>query len=276
MDQNAKHSRALHVASEAARVAGAHIMQELPHIKPDDVKEKGPGDFVTQVDHTAERLIKERILKDFPNDAILSEEAGGGIPDAAELWVVDPLDGTSNFIHHFPLFCVSIAFTLNRRAEVAAVYDPVHDELFTGKRNEGAWLNDTPIAVSPCRDLSKAFIATGFPSRYKEEADNYVRQFRNISGAVAGIRRGGSAALDLAYVACGRFDGFWEPRLSPWDMAAGVLLINAAGGITTDERGHPWGLSSRGIIAGNPDIHPHLVRLLTAHVPIERRNRRGG
>ena len=257
------HADALRVAIEAAREAGAYIMQELPRIKPEDIEEKGPADVVTRVDHTAESMINERIHKHYPQDAILSEEAGGTAPDAEVLWVVDPLDGTKNFVHHFPLFSVSIALMIRRQPEVAVIYDPVHDELFTAQRGSGVWLNGAPIRVSTCQGIVHAYIGTGFPSRYKEEADQYMRQFKQVFCASAGLRRGGSAALDLAYVACGRFDGFWEPRLSPWDMAAGVLLITAGGGVATDERGEPWSLSARGIITGNPATHPHLVTLVT-------------
>lgn len=257
------HAAAMRVAIEAAREAGAYIMQELPRIKPEDIEEKGPADFVTRVDRTAENLINQAIRKEFPQDAILSEEAGGNVPDAEVLWVVDPLDGTTNFVHRFPLFCVSIALMIRRQPEVAVIYDPVHDELFTAQRESGLRLNDASIGVSTCSEMIHAYIGTGFPARYKEEADQYVRQFKQVFCASAGLRRGGSAALDLAYVACGRFDGFWEPRLSPWDMAAGVLLITAAGGVVSDERGQPWSLSAQGVIAGNPAIHSHLLNLLT-------------
>jgi len=264
MDWQLKLSRALRVATEAARYAGAHLMHEFSRVGPEDAVEKGPGDFVTKTDRESERLIKQRIRMDFPDDVILSEEAGGPVPDSEFLWLVDPLDGTTNFIHRFPFFCVSIAFTANRRPEVGVIYDPLHDDIFTCKRDEGVWLNGSPILVSSCADPARAYVATGFPSRFREEADGYARGFRNVLTSVSGLRRGGSAALDLAYVACGRFDGFWEPRLASWDMAAGALLVETAGGVVSDESGKAWNFSSRGIIAGNPAIHPFLVRLLTA------------
>jgi myo-inositol-1(or 4)-monophosphatase len=261
-DRQLRLSRALRLAVDAARSAGRIMMREAGRIRPEDASRKGPRDFVTEIDRECERLIRRRIHKGFPSDAILSEEKGGKMPHAEYLWLVDPLDGTVNYMHRFPLFCVSIAMAVNQKIEIGVVYDPVHDELFSCKRNEGARLNDEPIAVSGCRDMARAYVATGFPSRFKDEADRYVKGFRKVLTSVAGLRRAGSAALDLAYVACGRFDGFWEPRLFPWDMAAGVLLIETAGGIVTNESGKPWTLSSRGVITGNRRVHGHLTRLL--------------
>jgi len=264
MEWHVRLSRALRTATEASREAGALILQELSGLKPQNKKKKGPSDFVTRVDRASERLILDRIRREFPDDHILSEEAGGTAPgaDVEDLWVVDPLDGTSNFIHRFPLFCVSIAYCQRGRPVVGAIFDPVHQELFSCKRDEGVWLNGAPVNVSDVTDLGPAYIATGFPARFKREAEPYFRQFRAVFEAVAGLRRGGSAALDLAYVACGRFDGFWEPRLSPWDMAAGMLMVEAGGGVVSSEAGQPWSLDAKGIIAGNPDLHPKLVELL--------------
>lgn len=262
MEWHQRLSRALRTAADASKEAGTLIMQELSRLTPKDIQEKGPSDFVTRVDKASEKMIMERIRKEFPQDAILGEESGGPIPDAEDLWVVDPLDGTSNYIHHFPLFCVSIAYCNRGRPVVGAIFDPVHQELFTCKRDEGIWLNGAPVGVSPVREIGQAYIATGFPARFKRDAEPYFRQFRAVFEAVAGLRRGGSAALDLAYVACGRFDGFWEPRLSPWDMAAGMVMIEAAGGIVSDQAGGAWSLDARGIIAANPDLHGDLVKLL--------------
>ncbi len=270
MEWNQRLSRALRTATDAAREAGTLVMQELAGLKPKDIEEKGPSDFVTRVDRASEALILDRIRREFPADKVLSEEAGGAVPDAEDLWVVDPLDGTSNFIHRFPLFCVSIAYCNRGRPEVGVIFDPVHQELFTCKRNEGIWLNGAPIGVSTQADPGKAFIATGFPARFKPEAAAYFAQFRAVFEAVSGLRRGGSAALDLAYVACGRFDGFWEPRLAPWDMAAGMLMVESAGGMVSDEAGGAWSLAAKGIIAANPDIFPKLTSLLRVEAAASR------
>jgi len=263
MDWHIKLSRALRVATEAAREAGALILKELPLITAAEADEKNPGDFVTRVDKGAERIIMDRIRSAFPGDAVMSEETASGLPDAPDLWLVDPLDGTTNYMHHFPLFCVCIAYAVNRRPEIGVIYDPLHNDLFTCKRDEGVWHNGAPMSVSECREMKYAYVTTGLPSRFKEEADDFVRGFKNVFLGSAAVRRTGSAGLDLAYVACGRFDAFWEPRLSAWDMAAGSLLVTAAGGIVTDENGGPWSIQSRGIIAGNPAIHPEILKLVT-------------
>lgn len=263
MDWHDKLTKALSVATEAARDAGLYVMQELPGLRDRDISEKGPGDFVTKIDHASEAMIRGRIARDFPKDGFLAEESGGDMPDAECVWVVDPLDGTNNYIHRFPHFSVSIAMLVDGRPEVGVIYDPTHNQLFACKRSEGVWLNDVPITASRCREMGKAFVGTGFPSRYREQAGEYARQFRAVLEKVSAVRRSGSAALDLAYVACGRYDGFWEPRLGAWDMAAGALLVGAAGGIVTDEAGKPWEIGSKGVIAGNRFIHPELVRLVS-------------
>jgi len=255
-------SRAMRVAEEAARAAGDHILGEFRRLDPAEVEEKGPNDFVTRVDHEAERLIVDIIRKEFPDHRILAEESGGNIHNAGGLWLVDPLDGTTNFIHGFPVFCVSVAFALEGRSEVGVIYDPVHSETFSCKRDEGMWLNGAPVSVSQVTDLSRAYIGTGFASRYKDELGPWLGQLNDVCAAVSGIRKAGAAALDLAYVACGRFDAFWEPHLSPWDMAAGTLMVEAAGGRISDESGNPWKLGSHGIIAANADLHAPLLALL--------------
>jgi myo-inositol-1(or 4)-monophosphatase len=263
MDWHIKLSRAMRVATEAAREAGALMLKELPLITAAEADQKGPGDFVTRVDRESERIIRDRISKAFPGDAIMSEETGSGMPEAADLWIVDPLDGTTNYMHHFPQFCVCIAYAVNRRPEIGVIYDPLHNDLFTCKRDEGVWHNGTPMAVSDCHEMKYAYVTTGLPSRFKDQADDFMRGFKNVFLGSAAVRRTGSAGLDLAYVAAGRFDAFWEPRLSPWDMAAGSLLVTAAGGIVTDENGGPWSIQSRGIIAGNPTIHAEILKLVT-------------
>jgi len=263
MDWHIKLSSALQVAVSAAREAGAMILKELPSITAEEADEKNPGDFVTRVDKASEKIVRDRIQNAFPGDAIMSEETASGMPEAPDLWLVDPLDGTTNYMHHFPQFCVSIAYAVDRRPEIGVIYDPLHDDLFTCKRDEGVWHNGKSMAVSRCREMKYAYVTTGLPSRFKEEADGFMKGFKNVFLSAGGIRRTGSAGLDLAYTACGRFDAFWEPRLSPWDMAAGELLVRTAGGIVTDENGGPWNIQSRGIIAGNPAIHAEVLRLVT-------------
>jgi myo-inositol-1(or 4)-monophosphatase len=255
-------SRALRVSEEAARAAGDHIMGEFRRLSPAEVEEKGPHDFVTRVDHEADKLIVDRLRKEFPDHKIVAEESGGSLHHTGGLWLVDPLDGTTNFIHGFPMFCVSVAFAIEGRTEVGTIYDPVHGEMFACKRDEGMWLNSSPVSVSQVNDLSRAFVGTGFASRYKKELGPWMGQLNDVCTAVSGIRKAGAAALDLAYVACGRFDAFWEPHLSAWDMAAGSLMVEAAGGRVSDEAGNPWKLGSRGIIAANADLHAPLVSIL--------------
>jgi myo-inositol-1(or 4)-monophosphatase len=258
-----KMSRALRVASEAARETGNWVRQELPRLQPGEITEKGPRDFVTRLDQGAEKLLMDRIRKEFPGDAILSEETAGAIPTADEFWVMDPIDGTNNLIHRYPRWCVGIAFLARGRPEIAAVYDAIHDELFTCKRDEGVWLNGAPISVSTVADIAKAFVVTGLPAKCRDDLPAWLAGFGRVSQAVMTTRKSGSAILDLAYVACGRFDGYWEPKLSPWDMAAGSLLVEAAGGVVTDDLGQPWTLSAPGILAANADLHPKLLRLIS-------------
>ncbi len=259
-------SRALRVASEAAREAGAYIRREAGTLKPGDVAEKGPLDFVTRVDKGAEALILDAIRRNFPEDAILSEEQGGDLPNAEHLWVVDPLDGTNNFIHGISRFAVSIAFAASGRPEIGAIYDPIRDELFACKRDEGVWLNGTIIGVSRTTDLASATVGAGLPTRHRDLLPSWLEQFARVARAVGTTRKTGSAALDLACVASGRYDAYWEPRLSPWDMAAGAVLVEAAGGIVTDDRGGPWTLGATGIIAANPDLHPRITQLIAPEV----------
>ncbi len=264
-------AKALQVASECARDAGKFVLHEMHSLRPEDVAQKAPRDLVTRVDRASEEMILGRLRKEFPDDMMLCEESGGGSPQDEHLWIVDPLDGTRNFVHRYPFFCVSIAHAVNGRVEVGAIYDPTHDELFACKRDEGVWLNGAPIGVSTCADFGQAFVCTGFPARFQSEMDEYLKQFSAVARAAAGIRRSGSAALDLAYVACGRFDAYFEPRLAPWDMAAGGLLVEVAGGTVTDLDGRPWSLDGGGILAANADLHAPLLTVLrtaSAAVPV--------
>lgn len=262
MTPGSRYAREFEIASLAAREAGLRMLAERAELDMDDIAEKGPNDFVTGADKALERLIRERIAGVFPDDMFLGEESGGEKPGSGRLWIVDPIDGTTNFIHRIPFSCVSIGLAVDGAVQVGAIYDPFQDELFAGLRDAGAWLNGVDMRVSSCAEVRRALIATGFPSRFKESMGAYLEQFGAVSRAAAGVRRAGSAALDLAYVACGRFDGFWEPRLSAWDMAAGALLVEIAGGITGDQEARPWTLEARGIIAANERIYPELSGLL--------------
>lgn len=259
-------ARVLRVATDAAREGGELIQREAGKLTPRDIQEKGPLDFVTRVDKAAEAVILARIAAAFPDDAILSEEAGGGPPGAEHLWVVDPLDGTNNFIHGISRYAVSIAFATKGRPEVGVIFDPIRNEMFACKRDEGVWLNDVPIGVSRTSDLARATVAGGLPTRHRDLLPAWLEQFSRVARAVGTTRKTGSAALDLACVACGRYDAYWEPRLAPWDMAAGAVLVEAAGGRITDDRGGPWTLGATGIIAANPDLARRLTAIIAPEV----------
>ncbi len=267
MTRGGELDRALEVAAGAARKAGLSMLDRRAALGPADIAEKGPNDFVTAADKALERMIRDRIGEAFPADSFLGEEGGGSKEAAGRLWIVDPIDGTTNFIHRIPFTCVSIGLAVDGLMQIGVIYDPAHDELFSSLRGGGAWLNGGEIRVSCCAEIGRALIGTGFPSRFKESMEDYLRQFGAVSRSAAGVRRAGSAALDLAYVACGRFDGFWEPRLSAWDMAAGSLLVEAAGGIARAQDGEPWSLDARGIVAANERIFPDFSRLLGIRRP---------
>jgi myo-inositol-1(or 4)-monophosphatase len=213
------------------------------------------------VDHAAERIIVDILLKAYPDHAVLAEESGAS-GESEYTWIIDPLDGTTNFIHGFPQYAVSIALRHRDLITQAVVYDPTRNELFTATRGRGAFLNERRIRVSRRDRLNESLIGTGFPFRSLEHLDDYVRMFKAITEHTAGIRRPGAAALDLAYVAAGRLDGFWEIGLSPWDMAAGSLLILEAGGLVSNFDGDPGYLDDGHIVCGAPKIFPPLLQLV--------------
>lgn len=257
----------VNIAVKAARQAGNIIIRFLDRRDELTVTSKAPNDFVTEADQRAEQEIVSVIRKAFPDHAILAEESGWHEGDDFQ-WIIDPLDGTTNFLHGFPQFAVSIALRAKGRLEHAVVYDPLSQELYTASRGQGAYLNNHRIRVSRAKSLHGALLGTGFPFKQPQHLDTYLDTFRALHPHAAGIRRAGSAALDLAYVAAGRLDGFWEIGLSPWDMAAGVLLIQEAGGLIGDFSGGHDYMESGNLIAGNPKlfkiitqtIHPHLTR----------------
>jgi myo-inositol-1(or 4)-monophosphatase len=251
----------LNTAVKAARKAGSIINRASLDVDLVKVASKGRSDFVTEVDRAAEQAIVDILLKAYPDHAILAEESGAS-GDSEYTWIIDPLDGTTNFIHGFPQYAVSIALRHREHVTQAVVYDPTRNELFTASRGRGAFLNERRIRVSRRSKLSECLIGTGFPFRSFEHLDEYVRMFRSVTEHTAGIRRPGAAALDLAYVAAGRLDGFWEIGLSPWDMAAGSLLILEAGGLVADFKGETAYLEEGRIVCGAPKIFPQLLNLV--------------
>ena len=256
----------LNIAVRAARRAGNLIARSADDIDRLDITTKAPNDFVSQVDQQAEQIIIDTLLEAFPEHSILAEESGTQGEDETHQWIIDPLDGTTNFLHRFPQFAVSIALKVNGRLEHAVVYDPTRQELFTASRGAGAQLNDRRIRVSKRRGLEGALLGTGFPFKQQHHLDAYLATFRALFPMTAGIRRPGSAALDLAYVAAGRIDGFWEIGLSPWDSAAGALLVQEAGGLISDFSGGNDYLDSGNVVAGNPKVFKSILQTIRPHL----------
>lgn len=252
----------LSIAVKAARRAGNIINRGAREIDLLTVTTKGPKDFVSEVDRQAESTIVETLLDAYPDHAILAEEgtAKGANADAENVWIIDPLDGTTNFLHGLPMFSISIALERQGQLVAGLVYNPAMDELYTAERGGGAFLNDRRLRVAGRTKLSDSVIGTGIPHLGRGHHGNYLIELRHVMGEVSGIRRMGSAALDLAYVAAGRLDGFWESQLSPWDMAAGILLIREAGGFVTDLDGGNDMFGKGTIVAGNEAIHKVLMK----------------
>jgi myo-inositol-1(or 4)-monophosphatase len=252
----------LNIAVRAARRAGSIINRAALDGGGLEVRAKHRNDFVTKVDRAAEEAIIETLRKAYPDHAVLAEESGASAGRAEYQWIVDPLDGTTNFIHGFPQYCVSIAIRHRGALAHGVVYDPVKNELFTASKGRGAFLNDRRIRVSKCVRLADALVGTGFPFKEVERIDSYVKQLRSLMEKSSGVRRAGAAALDLAYVACGRLDAFWEMGLSAWDMAAGALMIQEAGGLVGDLRGEGGYLESGEIACATPKVFPGLLEAL--------------
>ena len=254
----------LNVAIKAARAAGAIINRAALDVEAVRVSQKQVNDFVTEVDHASEETIIETLLTAYPGHAIWGEETGRtrGAKDSDHVWIIDPLDGTTNFIHGFPVYCVSIALAVKGKVEQAVVYDPTRNDLFTATRGRGAYLNERRIRVSKRTMLSQCLISTGFPFRKGDNFQAYLAMMSEVMQRTAGLRRPGAAALDLAYVAAGFTDGFFETGLSPWDVAAGSLLVTEAGGLVGNFTGEPDFLEQKECLAGNPRIYGQLVPLL--------------
>jgi myo-inositol-1(or 4)-monophosphatase len=249
----------LKAALEAARTAG-RMLREKVDTTP-EVSFKGEVDLVTESDNLSQKMIVSHLGERFPGHDFLAEEGLARESGSPYRWVIDPLDGTTNFAHHFPIFCVSIGLEFEGRSELGVVYDPMREEMFWGLRGEGAFLNGGRVQVSAVADLGGSLLATGFPYDIRQTGDNIVH-FNNFVVRAQAVRRCGSAALDLCYVACGRFDGFWELKLHPWDVCAGALIIREAGGRATDFEGKEFPSTARRILASNSLIHGQMAEVL--------------
>jgi myo-inositol-1(or 4)-monophosphatase len=254
----------LNVAVKAARAAGAIINRAALDVEAVRISQKQVNDFVTEVDHASEAAIIETLLTAYPHHAIWAEESGKthGTQGSEFVWIIDPLDGTTNFIHGFPVYCVSIALAVKGKIEQAVIYDPSRNDLFTATKGRGAYMNERRIRVSKRIDLRQCLISTGFPFRPGDNFNNYLRMMSDVMQRTAGLRRPGAAALDLAYVAAGFTDGFFETGLSPWDVAAGSLLVTEAGGLIGNFTGEADFLEQKECVAGNPKIYGQLVAML--------------
>jgi myo-inositol-1(or 4)-monophosphatase len=257
----------LNVAIKAARAAGALINRAALDVESVRISQKQVNDFVTEVDQAAEHAIIETLLGAYPGHGILAEETGSehGAKDSEFVWIIDPLDGTTNFIHGFPVYCVSIALSVRGKIEQAVVYDPTRNDLFTATRGRGAFLNERRIRVSKRTRLQECLVSTGFPFRPGDNFASYLRMMSDVMQRTAGLRRPGAAALDLAYVAAGFTDGFFETGLNPWDVAAGSLLVTEAGGLIGNFTGEADFLEQRECLAGNPRVYGQLVTLLSKY-----------
>jgi myo-inositol-1(or 4)-monophosphatase len=254
----------METAGEAARIGGEVIRAHRGR-RPAEVRDKGTNDFVTEVDRAAERAVVDFLRSRHPDHTIVAEEGQGQEGDGGYRWIVDPLDGTTNFIHDFPSFATSVGLWSDGEGIAGAVFDPVRDEMFRAARGEGAWLGERRIHVSGATGLDGTLLATGFPFRRPERIPSYLRSFGELLGRTAGVRRAGSAALDLCYTACGRLDGFWEMGLAAWDLAAGVVLVREAGGTVTDYAGGDRFMESGNVIAAANGVHAPVLEVLRRH-----------
>ncbi|MGC9456174.1 MAG: inositol monophosphatase family protein [Halothiobacillaceae bacterium] len=258
----------LNTAVRAARSAGNLILRSIDRVQDLAVESKRRNDFVSDVDRQAEATIIEQIRRAYPDHAVLAEESGSsGTADAEYTWIIDPLDGTTNFLHGLPHFAVSIALSRGERLEQAVIYNPVSEELYTASRGGGAFLNNRRLRVTGLKSLEGALLGTGFPFRPEQDVDLYLKTFRALYGPTSGVRRAGSAALDMAYVAAGRLDGYWEFDLNAWDIAAGILLVREAGGVVVDFAGGENSLHSGNVIAANPKLTHAILKNITPVLP---------
>ncbi len=267
-------SQALHpmlnIAIKAARAAGAIINRASLDVERLTVSAKSHNDFVTDVDRAAEEVIIDTILEAYPGHGILAEESGRsrGAKDSDFVWIIDPLDGTTNFIHGFPVYAVSIALAYRNQVQQAVVYDPSRNDLFYASKGKGAYMNDRRIRVSKRTRMLESLVGTGFPFRKGDNFQRYLKMFEDVMVQVAGVRRPGAASLDLCYVAAGFYDAFFETGLSPWDVAAGSLMITEAGGLVGNFTGEPDFLYQREILAGTPRIYGQMVKTLAPYTRV--------
>ncbi|HEY5047358.1 MAG TPA: inositol monophosphatase family protein [Rhizomicrobium sp.] len=256
-------SPALNVMTTAARKAGRKLTRDFGEVENLQISFKGPADFVTAADRRTERMLIEELSKARPGYNFLVEEQGviEG-PDKSHRFIIDPLDGTTNFLHGIPHFSISIALEREGLLVSAVIYNPVTDEMYTAERGHGAYLNDKRLRVATRKHLKESLFATGIPFLGKEGHEDFLKELSTVMGSSAGVRRFGSAALDLAYVAAGRYDGFWERGLQAWDIAAGILIVREAGGMVSDLGGGARALETGDILAANDTLHPQLLKLL--------------
>lgn len=255
----------LNIATNAALEASKLVVRAIEHLSDLKITEKSRNEFASEVDRRTEQYIIDTIRKTFPDHAILAEETGLNESKSGNkeyLWIIDPLDGTTNYLHGVPHFAVSIALKKKDRLEIGVIYDPIRQELFTAQRGSSARLNDKRIRVSQQKKLEGALLGTGFPYKPSQDLSAYLKTFKAVFPGTAGIRRTGAASLDLAYVAAGRFDGFWEFSLNPWDMAAGILLIKEAGGLVADFHGEEKYFDSGNLVAGTPKIFKAMLQAI--------------
>jgi myo-inositol-1(or 4)-monophosphatase len=250
----------LQIAEKAARLSGKLLLEKFRQVRT--IEKKGRIDLVTDADRESENLIRELILKKYPSHSFIAEENSQIANQSEFVWLVDPLDGTTNYAHKFPVYCISIGLLIDDRLCAGCVYNPNLDECFTALAGQGAFRNYEAIHVSKTSTLEDSLLATGFPYDIRESSKNNLKEFASFAVSARAVRRAGSAALDLAYTACSIFDGFWEFKLKPWDMAAGILLVQEAGGIVTNYRGQEFSLSSGEILATNGLIHNQMREIL--------------
>ncbi len=268
-------SALLNVMIKAARKAARGLKRDYGEVEQLQVSLKGPANFVSAADRRAEQVLREELLAARPGYCFIGEE-GGRVegPDKSHTWLVDPLDGTTNFLHGFPQYAVSIALEHRGIVTQGVVYDPAHNDLFTASRGRGAFLNDARIRVSKRLQLKPSLIGTGFPFKELAHLDAYTAMLVDMMKSTAGVRRAGSATLDLAYVAAGRLDGFWEMGLGPWDMAAGSLLVTEAGGLVGDFEGNEGWMETGNIAAGSPKVFGEMLQLIAPHLTPQLKTRR--